>query len=97
MAGSNKVGLGFSTILKSLTWSTLNLASEISPSVGGISLVPPRLPSLPKLLTLIRTIALLTGSTSDNTPSYLTNAVVIIDSLLPRMFEDERPPLGTWD
>ena len=96
MAGSTKFGSGFSIILKSLIRSTLKLTSTISLSLPRISLEPPLRPSVPMLFTLMRVMALLTGSTWVRMPSYLTFAVVIIESLLPRMFDDWSPPAAGY-
>jgi hypothetical protein len=61
-------------------------------SMTGISLTPLLLPSVPKLLTLIRVIDFLIGSTSLRIPSYRTNALVINEILLPKMLPDWSPP-----
>ena len=79
-------------MLKSLIWSTLNWTPGISFSNNGISLTPFLLPSVPKLLTFIKVIDFLTGSTSLSTPSYLTSALVISDILLPKILPDYKDP-----
>lgn len=84
IAGSRSMVLGFSTILKSLMCSILNVTSLISVSVTGTSLTPLRRPSDPKDLTPTRVMALFTGSTALRMPSYRICAVVMIESLEPK-------------
>lgn len=92
MAGSISIVLGFSTILKSLMCSILNVTSLISVSVGGTSFAPFLRPSDPKDLTPTRVMDLFTGSTALRMPSYRICTVVMMESLEPKSCWDCRPP-----